>query len=267
MEDGYLRPMNRIKFIQLALPLLFVVALQNVWAQATLLDPINVIEGTLSDPEFDEIAFHWDVANFTSDTLVLWVSRDLDQNVEPYNCPYVEEGEGAYDRFCWGPLCYPYCSVNSNLQDNFLVTISPGDTNSTFYADYYHSGVPGVTALRYSFRVLSNPDATVQHTVLVCLDAENCAVGTNEISVEMDLGQIAPQPIRGISALSYRLGEGQSGIVQIYNAVGQVMKSRQVNQSQGILYINGDEFAEGAYILRVESSTGESKSHHFIVQH
>jgi hypothetical protein len=63
------------------------------------------------------------------------------------------------------------------------------------------------------------------------------------------------------------LGEGQSGIVQIYNAVGQVMKSRQVNQSKGILYINGDEFAEGAYILRVESSTGESKSHHFIVQH
>ena len=36
-----------------------------LWAQPTLVDPIEVFEGSLDDPANEEIALHWDVTNLT----------------------------------------------------------------------------------------------------------------------------------------------------------------------------------------------------------
>ena len=37
------------------------------FAQPTLVDPIEVFEGSLDDPDTEEIALHWDVTNLTND--------------------------------------------------------------------------------------------------------------------------------------------------------------------------------------------------------
>ncbi|HBP45852.1 MAG TPA: hypothetical protein DD635_08095, partial [Flavobacteriales bacterium] len=58
-----------------------------LWAQPTLVDPIEIFEGSLDDPNNEEIALHWDVANLTDDTLNLMVTRNIIQLVSPFNLP------------------------------------------------------------------------------------------------------------------------------------------------------------------------------------
>jgi hypothetical protein len=92
---------------------------QMIQGQATLIEPVEVFEGSLSDPENDEISLHWDVTNLTNDTLDLMVFRNIIQAVDVLNLPYEEGEPGAYDRFCWGPLCYPIGAVSSNTSENY----------------------------------------------------------------------------------------------------------------------------------------------------
>ena len=105
--------MMKVKSILFAVAMTAGLLAGTVIAQPTLVDPIEVFEGSLSDPENAEIAIHWDVTNLTEDTLQLKVTRNISQLVSPYNLPYDQDNEGAYDRFCWGPLCYPYGTFSS----------------------------------------------------------------------------------------------------------------------------------------------------------
>ncbi|MDA0302861.1 MAG: T9SS type A sorting domain-containing protein [Bacteroidetes bacterium] len=259
--------MKRIHMIAALLGFVTLMGQQMVCGQATLIDPIEVFEGSLADPENDEIAVHWDVANLTDDTLKLMVTRSIVQAVDPYNVPYTEDDPGAYDRFCWGPLCYPFGAVSSNTNPNLLVTILPGGTDSTFVADYYPAGVAGVTALEYCFVPIADFNAAVCHTVLFCLDADNCALGTSDEDAEIAWGNISPQPVKGLSTLSYELKAGQSGQVSIFNASGQEVWTKSVRQSRGLLYIDGNDFAQGLYFLTLDVNNGRPQTQKFIVQH
>jgi hypothetical protein len=67
---GIFAPMNELKSIFIAVSMSLPASLAGtVIAQPTLVDPIEVFEGSLSDPENAEIAIHWDVTNLTEDTL------------------------------------------------------------------------------------------------------------------------------------------------------------------------------------------------------
>ena len=271
-HDGYLRPMKCFNILSIFCVVGAFMVNQTAWCQVTLIDAVEVFEGSLSDPENDEIAVHWDVANLTTDTLKLIVSRQVVQGVEPFNLPYVEDEDGnpapgAYERFCWGPLCYPYGTAMSNTSPNLVVTILPGETDSSFVSDYYPAGVAGVTALEYCFAPVTDINGGVCHTVLFCLDAENCALGTADDEVALEWGLIQPMPVRGLSTLSYQLKAGQSGQVHIYNAAGQAVWSRTVNQSQGLIYIDGNDMAEGLYFLSLEINGARPQTQRFVVQH
>lgn len=240
---------------------------QLVFGQATLIDPVEVFQGSLSDPENDEVSLHWDVTNLTDDTLELMVVRNIIQAVDVLNLPYVKGNPGAYDRFCWGPLCYPFGAFSSNSADNFLVTILPEGIDSSFVCDYYPVGIAGVTALEYCFTPATDLTAGVCHTVLFCLDAENCALGTSEEEAQINWGNIAPQPVQGLSTLSYELEAGQSGDVKIFNASGQEVWAKAVNSAFGLIYINGNDFSEGLYFLTLNVDGKGKKTQKFIVQH
>lgn len=259
--------MNRTYIVSLLSGMMAFMTPQMIKGQATLIEPVEVFEGSLSDPENDEISLHWDVTNLTNDTLDLMVFRNIIQAVDVLNLPYEEGEPGAYDRFCWGPLCYPIGAVSSNTSENLLVTILPGGVDTTFICDYYPAGIAGVTALEYCFSPVDNFNASVCHTVLFCLDAENCALGTTEEESTIEWGHITPQPVRGLSTLSYELKSGQPGAVKIFNAAGQEVWSKTVNASRGLIYINGNDFSEGLYFLSLDIEGVEVQTQKFIIQH
>ena len=137
----------------------------------TLIDPIEVVEGTPSDTV---MVAEWFVTNASENPMTLFVERNVLQVVETMNLPYVAGNDGAYERFCWAGTCYPYGASSSAL--SLAITLEPGDTTGInafgaedwMIADYYPNGVAGVTALEYCFKATQQGVPEVCQTVLFC---------------------------------------------------------------------------------------------------
>ena len=259
--------MNELKSLFIAVSMNFCLLAGTAIAQPSLVDPIEVFEGSLSDPENAEIAIHWDVTNLTEDTLQLQVTRYISQLVSPYNLPYVEENEGAYDRFCWGPLCYPFGTFSSFDDDFYLVSLAPEETDSTFIADYYPAGVAGVTALEYCFHPVNDVDAGTCQMVLFCLDAENCALDVGEETPAVSGEAIFPQPVVGISSFPYHLNGANSATMSIFDSNGREVETAQLTSQHGVVYIDASLWESGFYILTLTTNEGTGISERFVVAH
>ncbi len=233
-------------------------------AQPTLVDAIEIFEGSLDDPNNEEIALHWDVANLTDDTLNLMVTRNIIQLVSPFNLPYDEGAPGAYDRFCWGPLCYPYGQFSSFSTAGYLVELHPNETDTTFIADYYPAGIAGVTAFEYCFHPVGDIPAGTCQQVLYCLDADNCALSVGESIINSS--PIFPQPVTGLSSFPYQLNGSTRAELTIHNAGGQLIEQKTLRSQQGVVFIDAASYASGVYILSLMIPTGERVTEQFLVR-
>lgn len=133
--------------------------------QLALVDAPAHVEVFAGAEGADEVSVGWGVTNTGGQTVFLMVTRTVESTVLPWNCPLQAEEAGAYERFCWGPICYPFCSGESSDSPANLVAIAPGDTNWTFVADYYPDEILGVTSLTYCFHPLSGVANGICHTI------------------------------------------------------------------------------------------------------
>jgi hypothetical protein len=262
---GIFAPMKELKSILIAAVLSLGLAAGTAFAQPTLVDPVEVFEGTLADTENAEIVIHWDVTNLTEDSLTLKVTRNIEQLVSPYNLPYNAENEGAYDRFCWGPLCYPYGTFSSFDSEFYLVTLPPQETDSTFFADYYPAGVAGVTAFEYCFHPVDDIDAGTCQMVLFCLDADNCALDVGDLTSSVDAELIFPQPVTGISSFPYHLNGATSAEMTIHGSSGRIVESAHLTAQHGVVYIDASLWEVGMYIITLQTDDGGAISERFVV--
>lgn len=224
-------------------------------AQPTLVDPVDAVEGTLSDPAFDEVSVHWDVLNGTNEDLTLMVTRTLVQAVTPYNQPYTAGAPGAYDRFCWGPLCYNFGTASSSTNASLLVTIPPGLANATFVGDYYHNGVAGMTAIDYCFHPVGALEAGACHVVSYCMDAENCVLGVGSVvgsAAGPRIVSVAPQPLVELGSLTFDLAGAGKGRLRLVNAAGMQAAEWELDADRGTLFVSASDFAPGMYIAVLE---------------
>ena len=233
----------------------------------TLIDPVMVVE---SDNLDSVMVAEWLVTNATESAMTLSVQRNIIQTVDPFNLPYDIESEGAYERFCWGGTCYPYGTGSSVA--TFSVTLAPGDTTGLNFAgspdwlvsDYYPNGVAGATALEYCFEAAEQGVPQVCHTVLFCAGMEpgECVLSVDE-SVGLQLGSLSPNPVVGISALTYTAPAG--GAMHILDLTGRTLKSVVLAPGSGSVWIDGTEFAPGTYLYALETAGHISQTRKFSV--
>jgi hypothetical protein len=136
------------------------------WLQILGPDESEVAWG---DPTAEEMSLNWQVANLGSTGVSLQVTRTVVNPVSAINLPYVSGASGAYERFCWGPICYLFGAGNSS--PSFPVYLPSGASNSSFQADYYPNGVPGKTSIRYCFHPVGSPLSGVCKTATFGLNA------------------------------------------------------------------------------------------------
>ena len=134
-------------------------------AQVTIIDAADYVAVMAETPEANEVSVGWGVTNLGGQTQYLMVTRTIEESVEPWGCPYSGEALGAYERFCWGPICYPFCSTSSSNSQGNLIAIAAGDTNWTFVADYYPQNVIGSTEITYCLHPLNGVLNGVCHSV------------------------------------------------------------------------------------------------------
>jgi hypothetical protein len=153
--------------------------INSVNAQPTIIAPSDTVFAaldTLNALHSGEISLHWDVVNESNSEMTLMCTRNFIETVDPYNYPYVQSMpealvEGAYEKFCWGPICYNYGADASSQNPSFLVNLPPGATDITFIAYYYPHDVLGTTTIEYCFHPVDNQDAGSCQSITYVIDA------------------------------------------------------------------------------------------------
>lgn len=230
----------------------------------TLVETVSEVAGVSSNPDDSELDAHWGVTNSTGSVVNVRVYRQVYEHPEPWNNPYTFGNEGFIERFCWGPICYGYGTVQSSANASLIVPIQPGETNHTFHGYYEHHGVPGTTRVRYCFFDNDNPENETCQEVIFCIDAA-CVVGVAE-NEEVSLGEISPNPIQGVASFNYNFPASTPGQkVVIYNMVGSVVKEIPLNNPSGLVFINADEFGAGVYFYTLADNSGVHTTRKFVV--
>lgn len=224
-------------------------ALNVAQAQISLeiLDAPDTVHVSLDTLSTIDVQAYWDVTNVGEESLDVLVTRSFMEMADPFNFPYVEGGPGSYERFCWGPLCYPFGTVASADQGSALVTLAPADTNDTFKADFYPNGVAGVTTIKYCYQTPGNASNAVCHEVTFVVDATS---DVTELSSSVACN-LMPNPATDVVTLS--MDRALNGVVEFRNLVGQVaMRERiQPGVTQQAMSLEG--LTEGVWLVSVAS--------------
>ena len=221
-------------------------AIQAQVAPPTLVnapDTVYVSLDTLSGVGVIDV--HWDVVNDTEDTLELMVTRTFVDTVSPFNYPYVSDGIGSYERFCWGASCFNFGTDASPANPAFLVTLLPGDTTNTFISDFYPNGVTGTTTLRYCFHEEGPASLGACHDITFVVDG-TVGVSAPEVSPSA-LTSMAPNPATDEVVL--RFNEPRQGAVEFRNLVGQVIRTDPVLAGAQTLRVSLNDLASGIWLV------------------
>jgi hypothetical protein len=244
--------MNRTKTFCLAILSLFAFAGTGAFGQITFINPVDTVVGYLDVPEDDELSIHWDAENTSEDTLVLMVTRIFVDTISPFNYPYVANGEGAYERFCWGPLCYNFGSNSSSINPAMLVTMPPGAIDTTLVTDYYHNGHAGISTLRYCLHGLNeDPESGT------CFD----------ITYRIEQAFSVPNLLQTVvmtrltnDRWSYDLGLENEGRFRLVDMQGRQVYSVNLRGVSGSFQVPLFELSTGAYIAVLEGGSGSRSS-------
>ena len=224
-------------------------ALNVAQAQISLeiLDAPDTVHVSLDTLSTIDVQAYWDVTNVGEESLDVLVTRSFMEMADPFNFPYVEDGPGSYERFCWGPLCYPFGTVASADQGSALVTLAPADTNDTFKADFYPNGVAGVTTIKYCYQTPGNASNAVCHEVTFVVDATS---DVTELSSSVACS-LMPNPATDVVTLS--MDRALDGVVEFRNLVGQVAMRERIQPGVTQQALSLDGLTEGIWLVSVAS--------------
>jgi len=206
----------------------------------SLIDPVNVVTGTLVEIGNGELAADWSVQNISETTIAVRARRNV-----------IEEVTGSANYFCWG-VCFGETVNVSPTSVN--QTMAPGDINNTFYAHYRPNGNAGQTIIEYCFFDANNPSDQICQTVNFCVDAE-CIVGVEETASAGTFTNIYPNPVNGMANLTYQfISRPENAKFKVYNMVGELVKESNIATQSGMILFHSDDFNNGVYVVVLEEN-------------
>lgn len=213
----------------------------GLYAQSlSLIDPINVVTGTLVEIGNGEIEADWSVQNISESTIAVRARRNV-----------IQEVSGSANYFCWG-VCFGETVNVSPTSVN--QTMAPGDINNTFYAHYRPNGNAGQTIIEYCFFDANNAADQICQTVNFCVDAE-CLVGVEENANKAIFTDIYPNPVNGLAKLSYQfISRPENAKFKVFNLVGELVKESNIVTQSGLILFHSDDFNNGVYVVVIEEN-------------
>lgn len=217
-----------------------------------LVEGPEVKEGSVED---DDIAVYAILKNTTAQPV--WFKIFM-------NTEGITEGHTA--ALCW-EVCYEYTDQNFESPQSY--TLEAGATS--FFGDFsghlqpykflgfdddfnpvYTDPVPGESLIRYEFINTENEEDVLVYEILFrVLNPGNVADNAIEII------NIAPNPAAHV--LTVTLGDleiGPSSKIEIYDSIGNLVKSSNINSTDNIANINISNLSQGIYHLNIVNTDG-----------
>jgi hypothetical protein len=242
-------------------------------AQPTIIshsDTIFAALDTLNELHSGEISSHWDVVNESNSEMTLMCTRNFIEVVDPYNYPYVqslpeEPVEGAYEKFCWGPLCYNYGTDASSTNPSLLVNIQPGATESTFIAYYYPHNVLGTTTLEYCFHPVGDITAGSCHQITYVVTATSAIENEYDNLDISSIGTVYPNPVEGTGWLEYYIRTGDVCDLVFRDLTGKEIMRESGLVLSGKVAINSEGLTQGLCFCTLEINGIAVRTERFVV--
>ena len=270
---------TKLKTLVLSSTFLLVGALS---AQLTIISPTDTIFAsldTLNELHSGEISLNWDVLNESNSEMTLMCTRTFIDSVSPFNYPYVLFNpdsllldppvefpvEGAYEKFCWGPLCYNYGTDASSQNPSLLVNLPAGATESTFIAYYYPDDVSGTTTIEYCFHPVDDVAAGSCHQITYVID-ESASIenGLDRLSAS-SIATVYPNPLEGTGWLEYDIRIGDVGEVVFRDLAGKEILRESGLVLRGKIAITSDKLTQGLCFCTLEIDGFAVKTERLVV--
>jgi hypothetical protein len=205
----------------------------------TFQTPTNLVAGTTTNPDDDELETNWVVTNNTTNTISIRCSAAVLTLVE-----------GSKYQFCWGTLCSAWLGYSGSLPDP--VTLAPGESTNTFHLKFRHYANAGQSTVRFTWTDVNSPSSNVSYDVNFCVDTE-CVVGVQEVKQTANIAQISPNPVVTTSNITYDFATmPNGGKMQIHNMVGGLVKEIILNDKSGAVVIKAADFESGIYFCSIQ---------------
>lgn len=179
------------------------------------------------------------VHNTSGDTLNIRVAAEVMQLVN-----------GVDYRLCWGPLCYNWTTVDftSSDSDALMPALAPDELNGTFYTDYRHDGIEGLSVIEYCWFDNDNPTDETCATLNWCVGPDcSTILGIDEFAPGA-ISAVSPNPITKTGKFTFELyKQTNNAEIIIYNLIGEVVKNINLESKIGFVMINADDFESGLY--------------------
>jgi hypothetical protein len=238
------------KFI--LIPTLALLTIGSMAQSLTLLEPVAQVNGTVAElGASGELIAEWSVQNTSANFLEVRAKRVVQQTVQ-----------GSINYFCWG-VCFDEATNVSPL--SVSQDMNAGDINNTFYAHYRPQNNAGEAIIQYCFFDAANPADETCQTVSYCVD---CTQSVAEQSMEIEVGEIYPNPLKGLGSISYNLPSTPTNAkLVVYNMVVEVVKDTTISSKSGLLLINGADFESGIYLYSIQMDGKASAMKKLVVAH
>lgn len=179
------------------------------------------------------------VENTASDTLNIRVSSEVMSIIN-----------GTDYRFCWGPLCYNWTTDDFTSSDSeaLMPALAPGEVNSTFYTDYRHDGIEGLTTIEYCWFDNDNTADEICATLNWCV-GDDCStiLGIDE-HAKGAISAMSPNPVTETGKFTFELyNQPNTSEIVIYNLIGEEVQRMNLESKVGFVLINASDFESGLY--------------------
>jgi len=173
--------------------------------------------------------------------------------------------EGAYEKFCWGPLCYNYGTDASSQNASLLVNLPSGATESTFIAYYYPNNVLGTTTIEYCFHPVDDITAGSCHQITYVVTATSAIENDLHNLGFSSIATVYPNPIDGAGWLEYDILRGAIGDVVFRDLAGKEIMRESGLVLSGKIAINSDELTQGLCFCTLEINGIAVRTERFVV--
>ena len=270
---------TKLKTLVLSSTFLLVGALSAQLTIISTTDTIFASLDTLNELHSGEISLNWDVLNESNSEMTLMCTRTFIDSVSPFNYPYVLFNpdsllldppvefpvEGAYEKFCWGPICYNYGTDASSQNSSLLVNLQAGGTESTFIAYYYPYNVLGTTTIEYCFHPVDDVAAGSCHQITYVIDASASIENNQNRPGALSIATVYPNPLEGMGWLEYDIRLGEVGDVVFRDLAGKEIMRETGLVSRGKIAIHSDKLTQGLCFCTLEIDGFAVKTERFVV--
>jgi hypothetical protein len=163
--------------------------------------------------------------------------------------------------FCTDITCYPNWIFLSDTLE-----LTPGGSFD-LSVDYKTGYSTGTSSVSYTIFNVDNPSDSIQFNVVYNVVSGPVTVNENQRPVSSTLSAPMPNPASGNFALQYNTGNTAGAVLNIYNAIGELVSSATLSNTQGICVTDTTELPEGIYICTLVSEGIITGTQRIIVVH